>query len=266
MIKDYKIKDWTNPIVNEADRPQRSASSMKEVFDSNSNQLRAALNALIDALTQSGASDIGAAVEDMEGKTVETILAEMKGLIDSAGEDLDAVKEKVLPEGEGTLFLSDSGEWKLPSVGAAANGVAVGGAVGDVYVKNSLTVYDGKWVAPAELGFLMKGDTVDKAADADKLGGKEANEYQGAIKTTTATLSMTEWSGAAAPYTQAITVDGVTTSSIGGLRIAQTATDEQFEAWGAAQPRITAQGANSITVSIMGDVPAVNIPVEVWYA
>lgn len=106
---------------------------------------------------------------------------------------------------------------------------------------------------------------IDKAADADKLGGKEASEYQAAIKITAATLFITEWAGAAAPYTYNLNVDGVTASSIGGLRIAQTATDEQFAAWGAAQPRITAQSANNITVSIMGDVPAVNIPVEVWY-
>ena len=31
---------WTNPIVNEADRPKRSASAMKAVFDSNSNDLK----------------------------------------------------------------------------------------------------------------------------------------------------------------------------------------------------------------------------------
>ena len=272
-ITDYKITTWNNPIVNEADRPQRSASSMKEVFDSNSNQLRTALNNLIDALAQGGASDIGAAVEGMEGNTIENILAELKSLIDSAGEDLDDLKAAVLPEGDGSLFLANNGEWKLPSVGAAANGLPAGGAVGDIFVKKSLTVYDGEWKSPANLGFMMAStyDTdddgiVDKAEDADKLGGKLPEEYQGTIKTATATLLLTEWSGAQAPYTYTLNVTGVTASSIGGLRIAQTATDEQFEAWGAAQPRITAQTANTIVISIMGDVPVVNIPVEVWYA
>lgn len=55
-ITDNKITRWNNPIVNEADRPQRSASDMKAVFDSNSNQIRTSLNALIDDLS-SGEGD-----------------------------------------------------------------------------------------------------------------------------------------------------------------------------------------------------------------
>lgn len=216
MITDYKIQNWTNPIVNEADRPQRSASSMKEVFDSNSNQLRTALNNLIDALAQSGAEDIGAAVDGMEGKTVETILAELKGLIDSAGEDLDDLKAAVLPEGDGSLFLANNGEWKLPSVGAAANGVKAGGAKGYLYAKASEKVYDGEWVDPAELGFLQEGDTVSKAEDADKLGGKLPSEYQEAgdyaspAILRTVTLGVADWTGAEAPFTQTVTVNGAT--------------------------------------------------------
>ena len=49
----------------------------------------------------------------------------------------------------------------------------------------------------------------------------------------------------------------------GSLRIAQSATDEQFTAWGAAQPRVTAQAYGSITVKIAGTVPTIDIPVEV---
>lgn len=248
MITDYKIQDWTNPIVNEADRPQRSASSMKEVFDSNSNQLRAALNNLIDALAQSGAEDIGAAVDGMEGKTVETILAELKGLIDSAGEDLDDLKAAVLPEGDGSLFLANNGEWKLPSVGAAANGLPAGGAVGDIFVKKSLTVYDGEWKSPANLGFMMASiyDTdgdgiVDKAEDAEKLGGKLPSEYQEAIQTATATLPLASWAGAQAPYTQEVNVSDVTADDVlivGG--------DDGYSAAGV---KCTAQAAGELTFS-----------------
>ena len=49
----------------------------------------------------------------------------------------------------------------------------------------------------------------------------------------------------------------------GSLRIAQSATDEQFTAWGAAQPRVTAQADGSITVKLSGTVPTIDIPVEV---
>lgn len=62
MLTDNKITAWTNPIVNEADRPQRSAAEMKSIFDSNSNQLKEAFNALIDALiSANAASELGAA-------------------------------------------------------------------------------------------------------------------------------------------------------------------------------------------------------------
>lgn len=49
----------------------------------------------------------------------------------------------------------------------------------------------------------------------------------------------------------------------GSLRIAQSATDEQFAAWCAAQPRVTAQANGNITVKLTGTVPTMDIPVEV---
>ena len=51
---------WTTPIVNEADRPKRSASAMKAVFDANSNDLKGTLNGLMDDLeAATGAASIG---------------------------------------------------------------------------------------------------------------------------------------------------------------------------------------------------------------
>ena len=74
-----------------------------------------------------------------------------------------------------------------------------------------------------------------------------------------ATLTAAGWSNGV----QTLAVSGVTASANGSLRIAQSATDEQFAAWGAAQPRVTAQAAGSLTVKAAGAVPAVDIPVEV---
>ncbi len=62
---------------------------------------------------------------------------------------------------------------------------------------------------------------------------------------------------------QTLAVSSVTASNNGSLRIAQSATDEQFAAWGAAQPRVTAQAAGTLTVKAAGAVPTVDIPVEV---
>ena len=251
MITDYKIQDWTNPIVNEADRPQRSASSMKEVFDSNSNQLRTALNALIDALAQGGASDIGAEVEGMEGQTVENILAELKSLIDSAGDDLDDLKAAVLPEGDGSLFLANNGEWKLPSVGAAANGVKAGGDKGYLYVKASDKVYDAEWKQPAELGFLQEGDTVSNADNAEKLGGKSPEEYQEAgdyaapAILRTAVLGVADWTGAEAPFTQTVTVEGATSVNAKVIAPAEGNVDE----YASCGVKATGEGEGTITFS-----------------
>ena len=74
-----------------------------------------------------------------------------------------------------------------------------------------------------------------------------------------ATLTAAGWSNGV----QTLAVSGVTASANGSLRIAQSATDEQFAAWSAAQPRVTAQAAGSLTVKAAGAVPAVDIPVEV---
>ena len=82
-------------------------------------------------------------------------------------------------------------------------------------------------------------------------------------KTVPATLFASNWTGASAPYTYTLAVTGVTASSNGSLRIAQSTTDEQFTAWGAAQPRVTAQAAGTLTVKAAGTVPTIDIPVEV---
>ena len=62
---------------------------------------------------------------------------------------------------------------------------------------------------------------------------------------------------------QTISVSGMTATANGSLRIAQSATDEQFTAWRAAQPRVTAQENDNITVTLSGTVPTIDIPVEV---
>ena len=75
------------------------------------------------------------------------------------------------------------------------------------------------------------------------------------------TLRASGWDADA--KTQTVSVAGVTATANGSLRIAQSATDEQFTAWGAAQPRVTAQADGSITVKLAGTVPTIDIPVEV---
>lgn len=111
---------------------------------------------------------------------------------------------------------------------------------------------------------LLKGDgaggVTAAAAGTDYQAPLTAGtDYATPAQTAQATLLASGW----ADNAQTLTVSGVTATSNGLLRIAQTATNEQFTAWGAALPRITAQAADSITVTIAGTVPTVDIPVEV---
>lgn len=111
---------------------------------------------------------------------------------------------------------------------------------------------------------LLKGDgdggITAAAAGTDYQAPLTAGtDYAPPSQSITATLTAAGW----ADNAQTLTVSGVTATSNGLLRIAQTATNEQFTAWGAALPRITAQAADSITVTIAGTVPTVDIPVEV---
>ena len=75
------------------------------------------------------------------------------------------------------------------------------------------------------------------------------------------TLTAAGWDANA--KTQTVSVAGVTATANGSLRLGQSATDEQFTAWGSAQPRVTAQADGSITVKLAGTVPTIDIPVEV---
>ena len=255
-LTDNKITTWTNPIVNEADRPQRSAAEMKAIFDSNSNQLKTALNNLIDALAASGAGEIGAKVEGMSGTTIGTLLTELKSLIDDICDDLDALQSAVLPGNDGTLFLADNGEWKLPSVGAAANGVVAGGAAGSLYVKKSQKVYDAEWKSGYDLGLMFAStyDTdnngvVDKADDADKLGGKAASKYQPAgtyaapAKAKIVSLAIANWTGTEAPFQQTVSIEGATDTNIKVISPAPASIDE----YASCGVKATTEGTGTIT-------------------
>ena len=103
---------------------------------------------------------------------------------------------------------------------------------------------------------ILKGNGAGSVSAAVK-----GTDYAGPSVGVTVTLRASGWDANA--KTQTVSVSGVTASSNGSLRIAQSATDEQFVAWGEAQPRVTAQAAGTLTVKATGTVPTIDIPVEV---
>lgn len=81
------------------------------------------------------------------------------------------------------------------------------------------------------------------------------------LKSTSCTISMTAagWSGAG-PYTQTVSVPGMTADTNGIIGLAQTTTAEQREAARDAMISVTGQAVGSLTVTADGDKPTVDIP------
>ena len=75
-----------------------------------------------------------------------------------------------------------------------------------------------------------------------------------------AVLSVSAWSEDS-PYSQTISIDGLTADQNGILTIGQNITTEQIEDVVAADMRITDQADGSLTVTAYGDKPTRDIPV-----
>ena len=152
------------------------------------------------------------------------------------------------PKGDGVEVSGSKGQYlgftDTDTLGAMSLPSASTGSKGITYLVDSYERTDtDKAVTPKALNSVYKL-VEDKA---DKSVSKAA------------TLTAAGWSNGV----QTLAVSGITATSNGSLRIAQSATDEQFAAWGAAQPRVTAQATGSLTVKAVGTVPTINIPVEV---
>ena len=77
-----------------------------------------------------------------------------------------------------------------------------------------------------------------------------------------AVLSVSAWSEDS-PYSQTISIDGLTADQNGILTIGQNITTEQIEDVVAADMRITDQADGSLTVTAYGDKPTRDIPVTI---
>lgn len=80
------------------------------------------------------------------------------------------------------------------------------------------------------------------------------------VRTQTATLTASGWSGAA-PCTQAVAVAGLGAEALAVVGLSHSATAAQREACRAARLTPTAQAAGSVTVTADGARPTVDIPI-----
>lgn len=113
--------------------------------------------------------------------------------------------------------------------------------------------------------------------NADTVGNKSANDFAAknhthtaaevgaAAKSTliSATLTAANWAGASAPYTQAVSVTGVTTTSNQEFLPAADITAEQLSALQAANIVDAGQTAGSVTLKAFGTKPSVDISLRV---
>ena len=77
------------------------------------------------------------------------------------------------------------------------------------------------------------------------------------------TIPSTAWTGSEAPYTATVACSGVTASNHIIVGAGGALTAEQQAAMAAAMIVCTGQGANSITLSAFGEVPTIDLPVNV---
>ena len=104
---------------------------------------------------------------------------------------------------------------------------------------------------------MLKGD-----GNGGITPGTAGTDYAAPVTEITGTLSSGAWSGTEAPFTQAVTVSGMTATKKGvSVGLADSATSEQYLAAAAAMLHATAQGTNSVTLTAEGTVPEIDLPI-----
>lgn len=104
---DRKVNDWSQAVSSLDDKPKMTAAALKAAFDSNSNQLKPAINGIIDDLTGSqGALNIGLTpIDGLSGSNVQAVLQAISLLIKSNDVDLTSLERLFTAEGASLVGL-----------------------------------------------------------------------------------------------------------------------------------------------------------------
>ena len=88
---DRKVNEWSQAVSSLDDKPKMSATDLKAAFDSNTNQLKPAINGIIDDLiSKDGASNIGlTAIDNIDGQTVQAVLESLSAFAKNTNTSLE---------------------------------------------------------------------------------------------------------------------------------------------------------------------------------
>ncbi|HOR12276.1 MAG TPA: hypothetical protein PKX46_00010 [Clostridia bacterium] len=116
--------------------------------------------------------------------------------------------------------------------------------------------------ASAAQGTANTHATRHKTGGADELTPADISAAPAATELT-GTLNKDNWTGSAAPYTQAVSIAGIKATTKGVVGLPENATATQREEARAAMMHLTAVAANSVTITADGTKPENNIPIKV---
>lgn len=110
---------------------------------------------------------------------------------------------------------------------------------------------------------ISPGETIDNIVKKTDSSVRYLNQNKAdkSIKET-GTIS-TSWSGSSAPYTQVISVTGITSDSVIIISPASTATTTQLEEFAALGLQDGGQSTNSMTIKANGTLNSGNIPISI---
>ena len=121
----------------------------------------------------------------------------------------------------------------------------------------------------------VPGSLPADGGNADSVGGKDLNyimDYDNltnrpaipkAARVVNTTIAVSGWEGTGAPFSNTITVQGVTADDIVNIDVQNGVTSEQLDAFIDAKIVDGGQSANSITLRAFGEKPAVPIPIKI---